>query len=232
MSRISFLAFDFDGVLYDSILESVRRMIRVAKESNLRGLTEEIILKEWGASLKDLASFFEKNCNWSSGCGEEFRKNLIKFEKNKKLFLFPGVREILSDLKSEFNLAMISNRDGKSLEKIFKKCPTLEEKFDLIINGDSLFKKPDFKSIEPLCNFMSQRRDNGDICIIGDTVKYDWELVRNCKVANGYKRNFYFIGVTSGLCFKENFLAVGVPKKCIIESVNDIFSALRYLKSI
>lgn len=116
LKYIKLIAFDLDNTLYDEnqYFEHAIKLIGLDLEKKLHiesGKTEKIlwkILKRKGLQYHHLFDDFLVECGLES---KKYLSYLIELFKkvNKKLELFPGVRDLLTELKNAYTLSMITN---------------------------------------------------------------------------------------------------------------------------
>lgn len=213
--------FDFDGVLYDSTRVGMQKMLQAAQGLELSGLTTEILSNRWGEHLEELSKYWEKECRWPKGVAEIFFAEVCRIDQEFKIDFFPEAEEVLLTLiKQDYQLGIISNRTQDSLIRILKQNPFLNNFFKLITNSGAKYLKPDRRAINPFLNLGWKL---GEICFVGDTLKYDYQFVKNLQ------NQISFIGRTSILHSRDNFLQEKIPSECIIDSLVEIFSALKFL---
>lgn len=149
LKYIKLIAFDLDNTLYDEnqYFEHAIKLIGLDLEKKLHiesGKTEKIlwkILKKKGLHYHHLFDDFLAECGLES---KKYLSHLIELFKkvNKKLELFPGVRDLLTELKNAYTLSMITN-GMYEVQKNKIRLLDLESFFDPIIfssqiNGSKL----------------------------------------------------------------------------------------------
>ena len=164
MQNFDGIIFDVDGTLTSTnelIFESFRYISQKYFNKNLTneeimslfGPTEDVILKEWSGDKfeivkDDYYNFYSNNHHMAD--------------------LYPGIREILSFIKSKNILLSIFTGKGREAATITLKKLEVFEFFDLIISGDDVVKhKPSAEGINKFLEKFGLKKER--VLMIGDS---------------------------------------------------------------
>ncbi|MBI2062270.1 MAG: HAD family hydrolase [Candidatus Yanofskybacteria bacterium] len=208
-----YLCFDLDGTLIDSSRSGLERILQLAKARNLP-VTPEIeqgIRNMWGASPLKLMKTF-----WPQQEPVSFFDDWEKLDMAKPHSVFPGTREALEKLSPYFNMFIVTNRHFRTIRSQLDHND-IAGFFALIITPDyNGHKKPEPEIMEPIFRkYGADRMGRESIILVGDTVEGDWKLAQ----ATGLE--FYAV-TAGGVSTKEEFLAAGVAKDHILDSVANL----------
>lgn len=208
------ICFDMDGTLIDSGPGGLMQLCKVAKILNLP-MSEKIeaeLRAMWGQHPSNLIK-----TAWPGTDIGRFYKQWEDLDIAEPWPVFPGTKETLTKLYfNHFYLSILTSRNIRTA------IPQLEHNdllqfFGLVIAADSSpHKKPDPRSVEPI--FDKYRHfgiDSTQIIFVGDTIEGDWKLAQ----ATGLE---FFAVLSGGMDTREKFLAAGVPKDHIIDSVAEL----------
>ncbi len=138
--------FDSDGVIVDSEKHSLKAFVQAIEENGIY-LSEEDIMSNCGLTdadiIKYMKSKFDKQIDLEKFSNRK-KELYVRFIHNGELELFPGVKELLIELKNS-NIPYALASSG-SKEKInFNLTKTgIKDLFEIIISGDDFKKgKPD-----------------------------------------------------------------------------------------
>ena len=211
---LELIIFDFDGTLIDSAPDLVDSINEMLKEFNLKeaGFNEAV---KWigNGSLK----LVERALKYNGIEDEEFLhkahknfKEKYKHTNAKKTLLYPYAKELLYDLKKNYNLALITNKPDEYIKPILKKFDI--NVFDFILGGDFEYKKPSPVPLLKACEYFDVSPN--ETVMIGDS-KNDILAAKNANIKS--------VALTHGYSQGEN-----------IKSFNPDFTAysLKEIKEI
>lgn len=143
---IKAIAFDMDGVLFDTERISKSTWTQVGKEWNLPGV-ESLLNRAMGLNYEDTRTlFFEKYGknflydDFRTRCSEIFDGELLK----EGLPMKPGVLEILSYLKEAKVPVALSTSTRRVKTIAHLKEAGIEDYFEVVVTGDTVkHSKPD-----------------------------------------------------------------------------------------
>ncbi len=140
----TFIFFDLDGTLLDSMPYHAKAWIEIFSRYNLEFKEEEVYLYEGAIEFETVQEIFAKK---GIKIEKKFFEELLK--KQKETFInkyakyvkpFPEVPELLKHLKKERKkLALVTSSHTEILEKVLPK--TFQEFFTLILTGDKIPKR-------------------------------------------------------------------------------------------
>jgi len=176
MKKYKGIIFDIDGTL-TSTNELIFASFNYVAEKYLNrtfsdkelisffGPTEDVILKQW--------------------CGENYekaRKDYYDFysEHHHMADLYPGIKEILKDVKSKNIFLSIYTGKGKDAATITLKKLGIYDYFDLIITGDDVKEhKPSPEGIHIFLEKFNLKKE--EVLMIGDAI-YDIKAARKAGI--------------------------------------------------
>ena len=175
--KVRGLLFDIDGTLSDTDDHMVARLEKIlhpfswlTKNHNVRPFARRLVMgmESPGNFLYNLAdrlgldNFFSKLLSLTS------RKNNLRKIENRRFLLIPGVQEMLTRLKPEYKLAVVSARDADST-LAFLEFFNLSDYFDVIVTGQTCRRTKPFP--DPVLFAADSLGLAPETCImIGDTV--------------------------------------------------------------
>lgn len=209
MSVIKAVLFDGDGTLIDTWKWAVMYHQIVAKKMGWQIPSKEQIAQVWGLEWR---IFLDRL--WPGMTEEIF---LPAYEKHKpprpKIQPVAGALELIELLSSQVYLALLTNRDPKTLFKYLSEAGFDEKMFHLIQsleNGQPA--KPDPKFFDKVIADMAKCDIKPKQAIyVGDS-PYDHQAT--------YGTGIRFKAVLTGCGTREIFLDLGVPEDDILESVS------------
>lgn len=145
---IKWILFDLGGVLYDIDVHSPIAMLKSMARNSTDGFTEDLVIKKHKEFMKGEYSpeMFFRELKQLLGINAEeeqiravWNKIIVKFREEFK--------PLLIDLKSNFNLALVSNTDPSHMELVFQQIPEFPYFFH------KLFLSYDIKEIKPNLNY-------------------------------------------------------------------------------
>lgn len=182
------IAFDWDGCLCDTQYLIVKATQESFKTPTSRCLTENEIKNIACNSHKKV---FDEVSRLMGVSIPENAKTLY-FENYEKLNIsdlksFDGIKEVLSELKKDYNLVIISTKPQNHLEREVKSLG-FAHFFDLVLGMESMdaIVKPNPEVMNPV---LEKYGKNSVVLYVGDTVS-DFNFANNC--------NIPFLGVTWG----------------------------------
>lgn len=209
--------FDADGVLVDSVERSLATLCGIISRHDLDP-NYNLIVKNWGHSFGDfLIPLLAEAGSWP-----EYKKLLVLKDAGdyfeNAVFRGPNnLGEKLIALKeSGRDIGIITNRNLKMLEKALNDLSIDSGLFNYLHSADSGILKPDPQVFEHIFRY----HPNYSVTFIGDSIICDLPAAYNCQ----YKVDF--IGITSVIHKREDFLLAGVPEKMIYDSVIDFIDTI------
>lgn len=182
------IAFDWDGCLCDTQYLIVKATEESFKTSTSRCLTESEIQNITCSSHKKV---FDEVSSLMGVSIPENAKTLY-FENYEKLDIsnlksFDGIKEILSELKKDYTLVIISTKPQNHLEREIK-AVGFTHLFDLVLGMESMeaIVKPNPEVMDPV---LKKYGKDSVILYVGDTVS-DFNFANNCSIP--------FLGITWG----------------------------------
>ncbi len=165
MKNFDGIIFDIDGTLTSTnelIFESFRHISKKYLNKtysdeeiiSLFGPTEDVIIKQW--------------------CGDEYekaRKDYYDFytENHHMADLYPGIKDILKNLRAKNILLSVYTGKGKEAATITLKKLEVYDYFDLIITGDDVEEhKPSAEGIVKFINRFNLNKDR--VLMVGDSI--------------------------------------------------------------
>ncbi len=211
------LFVDNDGVLLDSYPGAVATHIAMARQLRLRVPTPGQLRRAFGMQWEsEMLPYLWPNDHL------RFRKAyLAKHNGNLKVPTFPGLLDTLKDLRDcGMHLGVVTNRDRESTLRRWKEVGIKPRMFTVVTTSrDTPFRKPHPGAFEPaLKKFAQAGVRRTDTALAGDTL-IDYEAAQ--------KLGIPFIGVATGPCTVDDFIAAGVPKRRIIESPWELIRIVR-----
>lgn len=211
------IVFDMDGVLVDSVERSLAALCGIITRHDL-DLDHNLIVKNWGHSFENfLIPLLAGTGNWP-----EYKKLLVLNDANDyfehAIFKEPNnLEEKLIALKElGYDLGIITNRSLRMLEKALSDLDIKSDIFSHQHSVDSGIRKPDSKVFESLL----ERYQASKITFVGDSLICDFPAAYNCQP----KVNF--VGITSVIHSRDDFVLAGVPEEKIFNSVIDFIDKI------
>ena len=150
---------------------------------------------------------------WPGADAEEFHRIWRELDFAKPYPLFPGVREAIQIFANKkYTLAVHTSRSSHTTLRQLSHNGV--DDFFAIVQplDDSPAPKPDPRSVEPIMKkFSDMHLGEAETLYVGDTVDFDWEMSRRAGID--------FIGVTTGMNTKEEFIRAGLAEDRVIPSV-------------
>ena len=210
---IKAIIFDYDGVIVDSF-QSLHEVYK-------------IICKELGKKCHEDIKEFQKLYGYTS---KELKKNLgISEDEDKKANIiynreiikkdhttFDGIKEVINELKKDYNLILISASPRKEVMHKLEKY-NLSDKFDLVFASDNLGPMRKVKAIAEAFKKMNLKSD--EVIMIGDrTVDY------NEGIKAGLKSN-HIILVEYGWGYDKD----KIKQKFLVKKPSDLIEAVKII---
>ncbi len=173
------LVFDWDGTIANSVGKIGECKIFLAEKYGYPPPCEEVVRKVLGKKFEEaLAICFPSASSYMlSQIGKEFHE-LMK-EELYQAALFPGVIEVLSQLKEKgFKLAIATSKNPGEMKKALADH-FLEETFDMVCCGEQFESKPSPKMLEYIMESWAVRPE--ECLMIGDTI-FDIEFSQNANI--------------------------------------------------
>ena len=210
------VVFDFDGVLLDSRSVGCERFAEIARSLHLPIFddTVERIKKIWGAP----ASVLVTAC-WPDTCVDTFMRQWEKLDGTYPIALFPGTKEAVELLSSQFVLSILTSR-GRSTH-FQMQYHVIGQLFSFVCTlDDSPAPKPHSSSIDPLLDLYSEHHNLSlcDLVLVGDSVHSDYGLARAISMD--------YIAASWGNNSREDFLAAGLPAEYVADSMEHLLQIL------
>lgn len=167
MSKIKAIIFDLDGTLIDSVTDLANSVNYTLKNLGLPLHTTDEIRGFVGDGVQKLIkrsvgpAHMEKFAEGFAIFMEHYKTHCID-----NTVLYPGVAEVLPQLASKFNLAVLTNKSAEFSEKILAALK-IRFYFKEVLGGDSLStKKPDPAGLLFLADKWELRSDQ--MIMVGD----------------------------------------------------------------
>lgn len=169
------IIFDFDGTLADTTNLIVSTMQETVKQMNLPYRSSREIRATIGVRLTEIPSILWPSIkNIGEIFAENYRRIFSIFKDKIPVYLYPGVKETLMDLKSRgLSLAIATSRSHHSVEELTTQLG-IRDCFNYIIGGDDVSKgKPNPESI-----FLIMKKGgwNSDSTMMTGDMKVDIEM--------------------------------------------------------
>lgn len=218
---IKAIIFDFDGTLVKMSDRAYYNHIATAVKLGLRLPNKKKFFKHFGKPWNKVIKSL-----WPEASIYRFKKVHFKLHyENVKKFHGPkpinGLRKTLSRLKRKgYRLFIISSRDKKSLARNIVRLK-IDSYIDLYHAMEhSRHHKPDPRVFKPV--YRKTKLKNHELLYVGD-LPSDYDAAK--------RANILFIGVTSGLTKKKQFLKAGLKKFFILKSINELPAFLKGWKN-
>jgi HAD superfamily hydrolase (TIGR01549 family) len=211
------IIFDMDGVLIDSVARSIACLCGSISK---HGLVPDynLITENWGRSFEnELIPILSE-----SGAWPEYKKHLIVQDTNdffeRASFSGPvNLKEKLEALKDfDHELGIVTNRSLRMMEKGLADLDIDQNIFNYLHSGSTGIYKPDPLVFQSIIQFSHFR----EITFVGDSLYCDLPAAYNSEP------QIKFIGITSIIHNKEDFVKAGVPENFIYESVVNFIDEL------
>jgi len=159
-----FLIFDFDGTIVESFGAILRILRSISKNFGIDKITDKDIerFKEEGVrqSIKDSKIPLIKIPVITKRVNKKFNKEITN------LSLFPGLKEVFSELKKrKYNLGILTSNSKDNVEKFLERNNL--DFFDFIYSDSSLFGKD--KVLKKLLK--KQKLDSNKVIYFGDEIR-------------------------------------------------------------
>jgi phosphoglycolate phosphatase-like HAD superfamily hydrolase len=211
------IIFDLDGVLVDSVERSLAALCGIISRHGLDP-NYDFIIRNWGHSFEGiLIPLLAEVGNWP-----EYKKILVLQEANDffehvTFKEFINLEEKLIALKElGHGLGVITNRSLKSMEKALFDLNIEKSLFDFLHSADSGICKPNPQVFEHVFRY----HPSSKVTFVGDSIICDLPAARNCQP------KVDFVGITSIIHNKEDFVIAGVPEHMIYDSVVDFMTEI------
>lgn len=138
MSSLKAIIFDMDGVLVDSMPYHADAWKKVFEEEGIPIKRETVYWLEGSNHRGIVISVYQKHNMTAS---EDDIKRLSEekkdiFRKIHKLEVFPGVKELLVELKDKYKLAVVSGSDREVVKEIVNTC--FPGAFQVVLSGSDV----------------------------------------------------------------------------------------------
>lgn len=218
---IKAIIFDFDDTLVKTFRRAYQRHMRAAKELKLRMPSRKKFYmnfgKPWNKVIKSL---------WPEVSLKRYKKTYYQMNYGDiKRFNGPkpidGLKKLLLTIKNRgYRIFILSSRDIKSLKTNIDRLK-INAHIELYHGMEhSRHHKPDPRVFIPF--FRKTRLKNYEILYVGDLVT-DYLAAKEAGIS--------FIGVTTGVHKKRDFLKAGLNKFYILKSVNELPEFLKGWKN-
>jgi len=217
MRKKKLILFDVDGVLLLSTDKSITLLCKIIKQAGLP-LNTKLIFDNWGHLFAEvLIPMLARADNWP-----EFKTELV-LEKTNEYFKSisfhspEGLSAKFQDLSlAGYKLGIVTNRDSDELRRAFVDASLEFDLFEVIKTSDDGIYKPDPRVFdEALKTFKAK-----EIVFVGDS------LICDLPAAYSGEQKIDFVGITSVIHKKKDFMSAGVPPKMIYKSVIDFIDKL------
>jgi phosphoglycolate phosphatase len=173
MKRISTVIFDCDGVMFDSLQANIHYYNSVLAHFEFPPMTEDQVnFIHMNTAEESIGHLFRKTPFVDQAQAYRMRMKYSPFIKD--MVIEPGLKELLKMLKTEYGLAVATNRSdtiGEVLES-----NGLLEFFDIVVSSlDVQHPKPHPESIYKILDFF---KISPEQCLyVGDS-PIDWQTAR------------------------------------------------------
>ena len=205
------VCLDLDGTIIDSRTKGIDDLHKVTENFNLP-FSPDIqrkIISLWGTPGVKIIEAVWPNKNTQAVYAEWTRIDIQGLAP-----IFPGVLEALEKLAEKFYLSILTSRGRQSAEfQIYN----YRDLFSFVLANDenTQYHKPDPKSMDlvwkkyGLLNLVKE-----NVIYVGDSVNADLGVSRACGIE--------FYGVTTGVNTRDDFIAAGLDKDYILNSIADL----------
>lgn len=202
------IIFDFDDTLVESWPHKWAQHQAVAQRFYNIDLDESTLRKHWGKPSKELVQHFYENRQST----EQMLKNFHSLDKAYPKTLISTTTKTLGQLSSSgYVLGIVSNARKESLQHDIDSLRLRRTCFDFIhAYEDTHAYKPDPRAFNR-AKIELRTRDIEHVIYVGDSL-IDLEASRSAGIP--------FIGVTSGLTSKQEFLQAGAVR--VIQKLDEL----------
>ena len=217
MKEKKVLIFDWDGTLLNSTESGYKKVEKTLEKLGIMPPPREFLKKHWGMRADKLINLIlqvTKNHNISYN---DFNDTYYLVEE--KYPSIEEVYEILISLKNfGYKIGLITSRTSESWLKCCSIINFNTKCFDFTQTINHFpHHKPSGRVFGPLLNWTkSHGYMPNDVVYFGDTVSYDLKATRDSNPS------IDFVGVSSGVNSKEDFLDAGVNASRIINSYEEL----------
>lgn len=176
----SLIIFDWDGTLMDSAAHIVTCMQAAISELKIESRADEQIRDIIGLGLEEavLKLYPDADHHLIHQLADAYRNEFL-FKNKQKTELFPDVRVVLEQLKSQgYDLAVATGKSRRGLDKVLKETQ-LESIFPITRCADETFSKPNPLMLEEILTDYNTTADQA--LMIGDS-EYDIQMANNIKM--------------------------------------------------
>ena len=202
------IVLDNDGVLVDSIGETIPMCFRIAQGMGLN-LDEHfsVFLRSlWGKPLDHIFSSLRDHYGWTEAEKAEYSRRFRMNDDNHCPPLISGVVAAIIKMREKHTLCLLTNRNTREIGYAFSSKVLHPDWFELVQACDSgLPAKPDPRALLRIMQMAGGKR----IVYIGDSAVDDWKLIQNAQEAYP-TQEFSFFGVLTGMSTREQFLQAGL----------------------
>lgn len=174
--QFDLIVFDWDGTLMDSTAMIVQSIQGAAQDLGLPVPTDSAAAHVIGLGLQEALSlvFPGLDAKWTARIVERYRYHYLL--RDHTLPLFPGVQEMLEDLKQEaYFLAVATGKSRVGLNRAMESAG-LSAMFDTTRCADETFSKPHPAMLHEITRTLGQ--DMQRTLMIGDTT-HDLQMAAN-----------------------------------------------------
>ena len=211
--RFNLVIFDWDGTLMPTTDAIIEGFTFAARELGYTPPDPDKTRRAIGMGRADAMHFLMPDCPES--CWAVFEETYRNFylEREKTIALFPGVRELLTDLHtSKVKIALATGKSERGIERVLTRT-ALTDLFDTTRAGNRVNPKPEPGMILEICRQLNVALDR--TVMVGDST-LDLQMALNAKVSG--------IGVTYGACTRQELAAL--PHVGLADSVRDLHALL------
>ncbi len=202
--------FDYDGVLVFSVNITFQCIIEAARKIGVALPGFSLLRACWGKNFnKDLFPKLAKELNWTYVQKDYVMEVFLENNKNLDYPLPDSINDFLKKAKEKKDLAILSNRDLKSLIVSANKLGLDLGVFKRIVCPQNALFKPDPEVFKV---FWQEGYKPEQSLFVGDSIKFD------LKAAQSHFPAINFVAISSGLHEKSEFIKAGVEKELILES--------------
>jgi len=212
--------FDVDGVLLWSVEIGINTLIKAISICELKEPSFNDLRLMWGFRLKEeLIPILSAKLDWPIGSEERVANLFLDLSNDITYPRQPGLIKSLESLvKHGYQLGVATNRDMKSLVWRFEQQGIKAGFFRHIQTPDGGFGKPDPRVFHHF--WYSLGFNPQETLYVGDSIAHD--LLASLK----NDPPLAFVGITSGLHTRDEFIQAGVPKTHIFNNMMELSAML------
>ena len=214
--KIKLLIFDFDGTLADTKALIVTIKQEVMRKMGMKVESEEVCASTIGLPLEESyrAMYPTMPESMIAECSDMYRKLFDEMKDSMPPTLFPGIREVLAEIKRRgITMTIVTSRNSDSLNEFLNKWG-IEGYFPYVLGGsDTAKNKPD---PEPVLKTLSDLSyDASEALVVGD-MPYDIQM--------GKGAGAYTCGVTYGNSDRDALTASGADY--VIDRIGELLDII------